>query len=190
MNTEFDAYLLKLRETPIGEHTEHTGRSALEALLNEFAGGGITVQHEPKREPGKGAPDFKVKRQGMILGYVEVKTFDANLDDVRNSEQIKRYRELSSNILLTNYREFMWLDGAGVRDHATVVYPHELEGRTLRIPPERAEAAGKLIAGFFSVAPQGIGRSKELALALAARSRLLREALGHELVRQDTEHRE
>jgi len=55
MTTRFETYLLKLRETPIGEHTEHTGRSALEALLNEFGGGGITVQHEPKREFDAGA---------------------------------------------------------------------------------------------------------------------------------------
>ncbi len=55
MTTRFETYLLKLRETPVGEHTEHTGRSALEALLNEFAGGGITVQHEPRRKSDAGA---------------------------------------------------------------------------------------------------------------------------------------
>jgi hypothetical protein len=37
MASPFDAYLRKLRETPLDEHTEHTGRSALEDLLNEFA---------------------------------------------------------------------------------------------------------------------------------------------------------
>src|SRR2546430_9550686 len=44
-------------------HTEHTGRGAMEALLNRFAAEasaqGITVQHEPKREADKGAPDFR-----------------------------------------------------------------------------------------------------------------------------------
>jgi hypothetical protein len=37
MDIEFDAYLRKLRQTPLDEQTEHTGRSALEGLLNEFA---------------------------------------------------------------------------------------------------------------------------------------------------------
>ncbi|MCH8167809.1 MAG: N-6 DNA methylase, partial [Proteobacteria bacterium] len=190
MITRFETYLRKLRETPIPEHTEHTGRSALEALLNAFASAGITVQHEPKRVPGKGAPDFKVMCDGMILGYVENKPIGANLDEVLKSEQIGRYQQLSENILLTNYLEWIWLRRGRVEGRATLAYATDFEGRTLRIPPERAAAAAQIITNFFSVPPQGIGRSKELALALAARSRLLRDFLGHELVRQDTKHRQ
>lgn len=191
MEDRFDAYFKRLLETPLDQHTEHTGRSALEALLNTFAteagSRGIKVQHEPPRAAAKGAPDFKITQRGMMLGYVEVKRFDANLDQVRKSEQIKRYRELSDNILLTNYREFMWIGAEGVRGHETLLHQHELEGRNPRVPPERARAVAELIAHFFSSAPQGIGRSQQLALALAARSRLLREALTRELVRQDAE---
>lgn len=70
MDGGFEDYLRALRATPLDEHTEHTGRSALEALLNRFAadagGRDINVQHEPKREGDKGAPDFKVKSRGMI----------------------------------------------------------------------------------------------------------------------------
>ena len=43
---------------------------------------------------------------------------------------------------------------------------------------------------FFSTAPEGIGRAQQLALALAARSKLLRDYLGEELVRQEREHQE
>jgi len=39
MASPFDAYPRKLRETPLAEHTEHTGRSALETLLNRFTSG-------------------------------------------------------------------------------------------------------------------------------------------------------
>ena len=78
----------------------------MEALLNQFAAEaaarGTTVQHEPKREADKGAPDFKIKRHGMILGYVEVKEIGTNLDKVLKSDQIKRYRALSDNILVTD----------------------------------------------------------------------------------------
>lgn len=49
MANRFDSYLLKLRQTPLSEQTEHTGRSALEDLLNDFAAktasGNTTVQH-------------------------------------------------------------------------------------------------------------------------------------------------
>src|SRR5688572_17973405 len=105
MVSVFDTYLRKLRETPIDEQTEHTGRAALEALLNDFAAKGVrnraAVQHEPKRAAAKGAPDFKVSRGGMILGYVETKAIGENLDKILKSDQITRYKTLSQNIILT-----------------------------------------------------------------------------------------
>src|SRR5262249_16946279 len=101
MVDRFDAYLSKLRETPLKEHTEHTGRSALEALLNQFAPKGTVVQHEPKRKQGSGTPDFKVRKGGTIVGYVEVKPIGEKLGDVLKSDQMERYRKLSDNIILT-----------------------------------------------------------------------------------------
>lgn len=68
MRDRFESYLLKLRETPLSEHTEHTGRSALQDVLDQFAKdakSGLHVQHEPKRQQDKGAPDFKVSRHGV-----------------------------------------------------------------------------------------------------------------------------
>ena len=47
-----------------------------------------------------------------------------------------------------------------------------------------------MLQGFFSTAPEGIGRSQQLALALATRSKLLHDYLGEELVRQEREHQE
>jgi hypothetical protein len=46
------------------------------------------------------------------------------------------------------------------------------------------------LEGFFSTAPEGIGRAQQLALALATRSKLLRNYLGEELVRQQRDHAE
>src|SRR5262249_15478439 len=69
--------------------------------------------------------------------------------------------------------------------HAT-----DLEQRRFRLREDRVEAVANLLKGFFSTPPEGIGRSKQLALALAVRSRMLRDYLGEELVRQEREHRE
>lgn len=193
MINRFETYLLKLRETPLAEHTEHTGRAALETLLGQFAKDahtGLRVQHEPKREKDKGAPDFKISRQGMILGYVEVKEIGTNLDKILKSDQIKRYRELSDNIILTDYLQWIWIDGAHVKAREALAFPTDLESRKIRVTPERAEAVGKLISAFFSEAPVGIGRAQQLALALATRSKLLREFLSEELIRQQREHQE
>ncbi|WP_159591676.1 type ISP restriction/modification enzyme [Chelativorans xinjiangense] len=195
MTQPFDAYLRKLRETPIEEHTEHTGRAALETLLGHFAeramAQGITVQHEPKRVADKGAPDFKVERQGMILGYVEVKEIGANLDKVLKSDQIAKYRKLSDNIVLTDYLQFIRIDGKGkVLDRKSLAFPSDLEGRTIRVDPDRAETVARVLGAFFSSPPQGLSRAPQLAVALATRSKLLRDYLAEELIRQEKTDRE
>lgn len=187
MTPAFETYLRKLRQTPLTEQTEHTGRAALEELLNVFAAASgdakVLVQHEPKKVAEKGAPDFKIRRQGMILGYVETKPVGENLDKVLKSEQIARYKYLSQNIILTDYLHFVWINKDGVQ-RETLCHQTDLENRKFRLREDRVAAVGALLKAFFSKAPEGIGRAQELALALAARSKLLRDYLGETLVRQ------
>ncbi|MBA3447857.1 MAG: hypothetical protein H0T56_09670 [Pseudaminobacter sp.] len=195
MDNRFDIYLKALAAGYREGGTEHTGRTALENLLNVFAAEamerGANVQHEPKRETDKGAPDFKVKRQGMILGYVEVKEIGAALDKVLKTPQIAKYRTLSDNIIVTDYLHFIRIDSAGkVLDRQSLAFPSDLESRTIRVSPEKAEAVSKLLSAFFSSPPQGLQRAQQLALALATRSKLLRDLLTEELTRQSKAHSE
>ncbi len=188
----FDRYLLALRQTPIGEKTEHTDRAALQSLLQAFAAlapNPAAVQHEPKRIVGKGAPDFKIARAGLILGYVENKHIGENLDSVLKSDQITRYKSLSQNIILTDYLHFVWISKNGVQ-RERLCHATDLESPRFRPREDHVAAVSKLLEGFFSTAPEGIGRAEQLALALAARSKLLRDYLGEELVRQEREHQE
>lgn len=188
----FDRYLLGLREVPIAEKTEHTDRSALQSLLRAVAdatGAGLTVQHEPKRVPGKGAPDFKLIKSGLILGYVETKAIDDPLDQTLKSEQIVRYRSLSQNIVLTDYLNFIWVNKSGVQ-RERLCYSTDVEDRRFRLRDDRIAAVAGLLEGSFSTPPQGIGQAEQLALALATRSKLLRDYLGEELIRQQREHME
>ncbi len=109
----FDRYLLALRKNPVDEKTEHMDRAALEALLQALADEtqkGVNVQHEPKRVADKGAPDFKISKGALILGYVENKKIGESLDKVLKSDQIKRYRTLSQNIIVTDYLHFAWIN--------------------------------------------------------------------------------
>lgn len=189
MLQKFETYFKALASAYADGGTEHSGRTPLENLLGTFAAAamapGIAVQHEPSREKGHGAPDFKVKRQGMILGYVEVKELGANLDKVLKSEQIAKYRKLSDNIVVTDYLRFIRIDGTGkVIDRAELAYASDLEARQLRVDPARAEAVEKLLSAFFSSPPEGLKSAQKLALALATRSKLLRDYLTEELLRQ------
>ncbi len=193
MKGVFEKYLLALRKTRVEEKTEHSDRAALEALLQAIADEtetGIYVQHEPKREADKGAPDFKVSKGGLILGYVENKGIDENLNKVLKSGQIKKYLSLSKNIVLTDYLEFIWINKYGAPQRERLCHATDLENNKLKLDEDRIEAVAKLLTAFFSSAPEGIGRAQQLALALAVRSRLLRDYLGEELVRQEREHKE
>jgi hypothetical protein len=195
MDNRFDTYLKNLAGVYREGGTEHTGRTPLENLLNVFAAEtmapGTEVQHEGGREGDKGAPDYKVKRAGMILGYVETKEIGANLDKVLKSPQIEKYRKLSDNILVTDYLQFIRIDAAGkVVARETLAYASDLETRTIRVNPDKAEAVGKLLSGFFSSPPIGLSTSDKLAVALATRSRLLRDYLTEELIRQEKSKQE
>ncbi len=188
----FNRYLLALRKTSVDEKTEHTDRAALQSLLQAVADArtsGVGVQHEPKRVADKGAPDFKVNKGGLILGYVENKAIGENLDKVLKSDQIKRYKSLSQNIILTDYLHFIWINKDGIQ-RETLCHATNLESPKVRLREDRIAAVDKLLKGFFSTAPEGIGRAEQLALALATRSKLLHDFLGEELVRQEREHKE
>ncbi|MGB0086591.1 MAG: N-6 DNA methylase, partial [Rhodomicrobiaceae bacterium] len=192
MQQKFQTYLSELRHAYEGGGTEHTGRLALGGLLNAAANQytpAANVQHEPKRHADKGAPDFKISKGGMILGYVENKPIGENLDKVLKSNQIKRYRELSDNILLTDYLHFIWINKDGIQ-RETLCHATDLETPKFRLHEDRVAAVSKLLQGFFSTAPEGIGRAQQLALALATRSKLLHDYLGEELVRQKRERKE
>lgn len=189
---DFDRYLRALRKTPVEEKTEYTDRAALQSLLEavgDAAESRIGVQHEPKRVADKGAPDFKVTKGGLILGYVENKAIGENLDKVLKSAQIARYKSLSRNIIITDYLHFIWINKGGIQREA-LCHATDLENPIFRLPEDRVAAISKLLEGFFSTAPEGIGRAQQLALALATRSKLLRDYLGEELVRQEREHTE
>jgi hypothetical protein len=188
----FDQYLLALRRTPLDEKTEFTDRLALETLLQGMVhrtGSNALVQHEPKRVKDKGAPDFKIKSRGLILGYVENKVIDEKLDRVLKSDQMKKYQSLSRNIILTDYLNFIWLNKQGVQ-RETLCYANDLTNPRFRLRDDRILSVGKIIGGFLSIAPDGIGQAQELALALATRSQLLRDYLGEELSRQERQHTE
>ncbi|HEX3709407.1 MAG TPA: type ISP restriction/modification enzyme [Pseudolabrys sp.] len=188
----FDRYLLALRKTPVDEKTEHTDRSALQTLLQALADDsstGIAVQHEPKRVADKGAPDFKITKSGLILGYVENKAIGEPLDKVLKSDQIKRYKSLSQNIVLTDYLHFIWINKDGIQ-RETLCHATDLQNTKFKLKEDRTAAVAKLLQGFFSTAPEGIGSAQKLALALATRSKLLHDYLGEELVRQEREHKE
>jgi predicted helicase len=109
---------------------------------------------------------------------------------VLKSDQIGKYKTLSENIIITDYLQFIWINKYGAPQSERLCDETDLENPRFRLREDRTAAVSKLLKGFFSTAPEGIGRAQQLALALATRSKLLRDYLGEELVRQEREHKE
>ena len=94
----FAEYIREIRKSlEKGDSTEHTHRTALEALLEAFDKD-IDATNEPRRI-ACGAPDLNITRKGVPVGHVETKDIGVNLDEMErgkgpNGEQFKRYSSL------------------------------------------------------------------------------------------------
>ena len=193
-DSSFADYFDALKEFDSSESTELTLRGSLENLLKTLAKNKTTnlkVIHEPKRDPTKlGAPDFKFKLNEAIIGYLENKKVDENLNTTLDSDQIAKYKKLSGNIILTNYLEWIWLKDGKIAKRETLCYSNDVGNRRARLDKDKADKVAELIARFLSTPPQKLADSKKLAYALAVRCHDLRDFLFEELKRQTREGQE
>lgn len=176
---------------------EHTHRSALQILLNEIkehtgnnAKAGmfakIKIVHEPNNDKeGRGAPDFRFEINSLIVGYIENKRVNANLDEIIKSEQIKKYLELSDNIIITDYLRFIRIDKNGnITSEVRLCELSELknynkafmQSKQLNLK-EKANKLFEIFKLFLSHKPKQINSAKEFANALAERTKLLKNSL-------------
>ena len=169
---------------------EHTHRSALQILLNEIkdatGNGRIKIINEPNNDKeGRGAPDFRFEINSLILGYIENKRVNANLDEIIKSEQIKKYLELSDNIIITDYLRFIRIDKNGnITSEVRLCELSELknynkafmQSKQLNLK-EKANKLFEIFKLFLSHKPKQINSAKEFANALAERTKLLKNSL-------------
>lgn len=169
---------------------EHTHRSALQILLNEIkdatGNGRVKIVHEPNNDKeGRGAPDFRFEINSLILGYIENKRVNANLDEIIKSEQIKKYLELSDNIIITDYLRFIRIDKNGnITSEVRLCELSELknynkafmQSKQLNLK-EKANKLFEIFKLFLSHKPKQINSAKEFANALAERTKLLKNSL-------------
>ena len=192
MADSFNHYFDAIKKSNPSESTEYTLRGALENLLKAAiadTGSKIRVIHEPKRDKtGLGAPDFKFTLHEAVVGYLENKDIGEDLDATLKSDQLTKYRQLSTNIILTDYLEWIWLRDGHIIKRETLCPPSDVGYRQARLDSDKAAKVASLIAGFLSTPPEKLGDAKRLSEALAVRCHDLRDFLLEELERQDREH--
>jgi hypothetical protein len=109
-------YLKKLYE--IAGHPDTSNelsfRPALHFLLSSLSESvgktEMSIITEPLRK-AFGTPDYKMKTgKDFLIGYVEAKGLSSSVQELADSEQIKRYCASGQRLVLTNHLEFMLFD--------------------------------------------------------------------------------
>lgn len=183
----FSNYITELQNQSLSEITEHSHRSHLENLINtilkDLSNTETKVLHEPRRQGRNGSPDFMIYSPSGIIGYIENKKITQNLDEIIESDQIRKYMKLSDNILITNYIEFVWLRGSEVfREKLCDIY--DLKNKNFTLNKENETQVYNLLRNFLIQAPKGIYDAQTLAFSLAERARYLYEILVEYLYQQ------
>jgi hypothetical protein len=172
--TAFNAYIHALeRKLALGDATEHTHRSALEALIGNLSSG-VTATNEPKHIEC-GAPDFIVRKGALTIGYVEAKDIGKSLDETEKTEQLKRYLPSLSNLVLTDYLEFRWYVNGERRLSArlgTLTAERKIKRDNAGI-----QAVVELLNGFLAHKAEAVGTPKELAQRMARQAHLIRNLI-------------
>ncbi|WKC58543.1 type ISP restriction/modification enzyme [Borrelia sp. P9F1] len=169
----FEEYVVNIKKVSLKEKTEYTDRLYLQSLLNNISCSPVLeIQHEPQRDKGGlGAPDFIVRSGGNITGYIEVKKIEHNLNNILESDQIKKYKQLSNNI------EFIWIRNKNVCGREILLSRPDIENTKSKVDNNKASKVLSIIRSFFEQPIEKIVSIEKLAGLLAERTRVLKDLI-------------
>lgn len=187
-------YLERLADVAMqGDAREESFYSTLENMLTEFAQTtnrtDLRVTVLPKKTEA-GNPDFRVwNGTNRIVGYIEAKhVTQENLDAIEESEQVRRYREVFPNFILTNFLEFrLYRNGERVGS-AMLARSLDLVRARLRLTTQTITELWTLLDCFLNFSLPQVLNAEALAIELAKRTRFLRDVVLQELNEEETNH--
>jgi type I restriction-modification system DNA methylase subunit len=177
---DFVKKVIAVRET--GVATEHSYRSALEALFNGLDDN-VHALNEPKRI-ACGAPDFIIQRGEIIIGHVEAKDVGLGLRGMKdaNKSQQDRYRQALPNLIYTNCLDWdFYRNGELV---ASVTIADYLMG--IQVNTDQYERLASLLREFIAQRPQTITSPSVLAKMMAGKAILIKSVL-HNALKADAD---
>ncbi len=163
-----------------GESSELTYRTPLETLLNSFVGANINrnlvVKHEPTKQEDKGRPDFKITtKEQLTIGLIETKKPGEDLKKHLNTKQLNNYKQLSDNIILTDYMNFYLIRKGEPVLNTELFADYSLQNKRFKLEQSRIDELTRLFTNFFESEPETIGRTQDLALKLSEKARFLKD---------------
>ncbi len=191
MNIIFE--LLKQRVAKIKDiATERSYYPLLCEFFEEYAKSGPLKFRDPHAIPEEistqyehkvGFPDITIRNGNDLIGWVEVKIPQENLNTEKFQEQFSKYKESLENIIFTNLREWQlwqWVDGETKKTD-------EVFFDITNIHNEPSEKFEDFLIKFFEGRAYQTRTPKQLAFALAKKTRLLSKQVEEALERSDEE---
>jgi predicted helicase len=181
MSDNYQIYFKEIQQQyKTKDTTEHSFRTQLENFLKNLDPK-CTPLHESKHDKIFGAPDFKISFNGVKVGYIETKDLGANLDEILKTDQIKKYSDSISNLILTNYYRFILLrNGENVLD-ITLFTLSDLNNNKFKISSERIAESAKLFDTFLTYRSLSIKTSEVLARELSKKAILVKDIAKEQL---------
>ena len=181
----FNEYLKQISDKyRTGESQEHTYRTGFENLLNQFVievinRNDLKIINEPKRQKF-GAPDFKIiDKANNIIGYIECKDIGEDIESLIDSPQMKKYLEITNNLVLTNYIDFILFKNGSVVKNTSIASKLDLKQAKPKAKNEKEII--DIFKSFFLSSTEQIKSTKKLSVELAKRTRILRDLILEEL---------
>ncbi|MDP2682540.1 MAG: type ISP restriction/modification enzyme [Deltaproteobacteria bacterium] len=173
-----------------GDAREESYYSCLEELLKNYSES-INKKHIqtttlPKKTDA-GNPDFRVwDGKQHIVGYIEAKAPAVeHLDQIKETEQLKRYLHTFPNLILTNFFEFRFYREGQLVDKVQIARPYVIHKLGTIPPVEKEKEFFSLLEKFFSFSLPKTYTAKTLAVELAKRTRFLKEQVIIEELKQE-----
>ncbi len=165
----FDTYLNAIQKN-LKKGSERSHYPALKNLLDDPDNDIDAVIEEKGNKSG--IPDFTVRQRELTLGYVEAKDVGTDLDRTETSEQLQRYREAFSNLILTNYLEFRWYVDGECRLSEILA---DTDGNLLSSPA--SEKIASLLEQFLNYTGEIATHPEDLARQMARLTKAIRLAV-------------
>ncbi|MFM6247405.1 MAG: N-6 DNA methylase, partial [Dolichospermum sp.] len=164
-------------QTDLEKGSERTHYPTLKNLIdNSILGIKSTIEETGNQA---GIPDFTIRKNNQLLGYIEAKKIGQNLDKIEEKEQLQRYLESSigENLILTNYLEFYWYVDGKLQLKTTLA---TIENNQI-IPVADTSTTAELINAFFNKQEKTINNYYELAQEMASVTKAIRYSINEAL---------
>lgn len=130
-------------------------------------------------------PDFRITDGNRLVGYIECKNIDAELDKIEETEQLSKYKESFPNLILTNFTEFRLFRDGKLVDKFTLCSVDDIKNNNRKaLKKINFNKVNDILDKFFSFSLPLIASINDLTKVLAVKTKRLREALEKEFRNQ------